>query len=585
MQREWAGAGRAVAWTAAALWVLGTGAPNARGAGLPELAYRFELLRAPGLQVRVALVSTGSPGPETSFEVSRNWGGVATGGEDLADVTARGARGRELVVQHPEPHRWRVQHAPGESLVVSYAFHPNTYQDDPSPDTHRRPILNDHLFHVYSEVALLRPGHLDAGTRARITFEWFGFEAAGWQVATSFAVGAGRHQVEASLGAWREAVFMAGDFELLRREVEGRPVYVGLAGREWGFHGDEFADLVQRVVALERGFFADFDYPFFLVTAIPVGRAKSGSRSLGGTGLTNSFSLSMLPDTALGGGAAPGMEVQWLLAHEMFHNWCGHRVVPADPEQLAYWFSEGFTDFYTRRLLLRGGLITRDEYVQGLNTKIADLLGSPVAVAPNERIRADFWKNPAVKRLPYLRGDLVAVIADGAIRRASNGKQSLDDLMRAMVAEAGSAQLRVDTRMLLRRIEELAGETTAAHLQRVVVNGVLPEIDARTYEPCLELRVVPLGNFDLGFDFETSRSKRRITGVVAGSRAQAAGLRDGQEILGWSVHWGDAQQPVQCTVADYEGQRDITWLPVGTEKPTPQFFVRQNARGADCDCL
>jgi predicted metalloprotease with PDZ domain len=570
-----------------AAWLAGTvaGLLLAGAAAAADLDYRFELVREPELLLRVHLTTRGGSGRESAFEVSREWGGVSAGGEDLADLTAHGAGGRNLTVTHPEPHRWRVQHAPGESLFVTYVFHPNHNQESSSPEIHRRPIFNDHLFHVYGELGLLCPGHLNADARLHFTFRWDGFEAAGWRTACSFATGPGPHAAEASLAEWREAVFMAGDFELLQRDVAGRPVEVALAGREWSFGMDEFADLVQRIVGLERGFFADYEYPYYLVTAIPVGSPKSGSRSLGGTGLTHSFSLAMQPDSKLHGDTAHGMDVAWLLAHEMFHNWCGHKIVPADPEQLGYWFSEGFTDFYARRLLLRGGLISLDEYVRGLNAKIADLEGSPVASAPNERIRADFWKSAVVKRLPYLRGDVVAAIADGAIRRASKGTQSLDDLMQALVREAGAGQLRMDTDAMLRRIEALTGEKVAASLRRTVVNGAPPDIAPDTFGPCLELRTVPLGTFDLGFDFERSRAEHRVTGVVPGSRAAAAGLQDGQQLAGWSLYQGNTEQPVQFTIVEGDAKRGITWMPLGPEKPTPQFFPRAEASDSDCKCL
>src|SRR5262249_11067794 len=202
---------------------------------------------------------------------------------------------------------------------------------------------------------------------------------------------------------------------------------------------------------------------------------------LGGTGLTSSFALEMTPDTPLFGDFGQRLNIAGLLAHEMFHEWNGHTIVPLDPEELCYWFTEGFTDFYTRRLLYRNSFITTDEYVRGANKKLSDLWTSRVRNAPNVRIQADFWKDPAVKRLPYLRGDVVAMMLDAAIRERSNGKKSLDDLMRELVHEGRTAQARITPDNLLARFAQWAGDSTAARVRAIVVDGATPALAPSTF--------------------------------------------------------------------------------------------------------
>ncbi|MCJ7617326.1 MAG: hypothetical protein MUO43_12405 [Desulfobacterales bacterium] len=65
------------------------------------------------------------------------------------------------------------------------------------------------------------------------------------------------------------------------------------------------------------------------------------------------------------------MDLKYLFAHELFHTWnTGKLGVRQNPEQLIYWFSEGFTGYYARLLLLRAGLITIEEYVSDYNDKL-----------------------------------------------------------------------------------------------------------------------------------------------------------------------------------------------------------------------
>jgi predicted metalloprotease with PDZ domain len=549
-----------------------------------ELAYRFQLEREPVLSVRVRLALRGAPDGATDLEVSRSWGGVDTGGDDVLDVGVVDSQGRALEVEHPEPNLWRVHHAPDESLQVDYHFEPNEYQSDPSPDVNRRPILNAGLFHFLGHLGLVLPKHLEGDERRRVAFSWEGFAAAGWNVATSFGVGPEEYRVEARTSELAEAVYMAGDFRLLRRDVRGRPVHVAIQGKEWGFTDDAFADLASGVVGLERGFFDDFDYPYYLIALIAVGHVSPGTTSLGGSGLTKSFALAMLPGTKLDDDFARNRGVKGLLAHEMFHNWNGRVIERLDPEELVYWFSEGFTDFYARRLLYRGGLITREEYAGSLNRTLADLFTSPVREAPNERIRADFWRDRDVKRLPYLRGEVVAQLLDQALRHASGGRRNLDDFMRDLVRDARRGE-RISTASLLQRLRHQAGAETAERIRLVVEQGALPALDSQVLEPCLEMRVEPVRNFDLGFDYERSQHEHVVCGLRPSSKAAEAGLRDGQKILGWSVHFGDAEKPVTLRVRDDQGERGITYVPAGDSTPVPHFSLRPGAGQAECRCL
>jgi hypothetical protein len=47
---------------------------------------------------------------------------------------------------------------------------------------------------------------------------------------------------------------------------------------------------------------------------------------------------------------------------------------------------------------------------------------------------------------------------------------------------------------------------------------------------------------------------------VKASAAEEAGLRDGQKLLGWSIH-GDAARQVELTVAEGSGARSVRYLP------------------------
>lgn len=221
-------------------------------------------------------------------------------------------------------------------------------------------------------------------------------------------------------------------------------------------------------------------------------------------------------------------ELKFTLAHEMFHTL---QPYITDPEGLASsWFNEGLAVFYQRTLPLRFGMISPDAFLADLNFHAARLYTSIKADTPNDQIPARFWADTRVRTLPYDRGSMYLATIDRQMRRASNGRKSLDDLMLAMLAlQKHGRKVSVDDwRALLRR--EL-GEEAARGVDRALAGEIpLPESDA--FGPCFRRTTTDLRRYDLGFAPESLVSSPRIIkGLVPGSAADKAGLREGDEIL------------------------------------------------------
>ncbi|MEJ2921568.1 peptidase M61, partial [Bordetella avium] len=139
-----------------------------------------------------------------------------------------------------------------------------------------------------------------------------------------------------------------------------------------------------------------------------------------------------------------------LVSHEYFHTWNVKRIKPAAfaPYNLAQpdltrllWIFEGFTSYYDDLLLLRAGVITRDDYLRLLSKTITSVMRSPgrhkQSVADSS---FDAWtryykqdENSANALVSYYtKGSLVALGLDLLIRQDSGGSHSLDDVMRLL---------------------------------------------------------------------------------------------------------------------------------------------------------
>jgi len=142
-----------------------------------------------------------------------------------------------------------------------------------------------------------------------------------------------------------------------------------------------------------------------------------------------------------------------LASHELFHVWNGKRLRPMalgpfDYEREAHthslWVVEGITDYYGDLLLHRAGLSTREEFLASLSEKIEALQTTP-GRAVHSIVNASFdaWikfyrpdeNSPNTSISYYVKGSVVAFLLDIRIRRASSGRRSLDDVMRAAYAK------------------------------------------------------------------------------------------------------------------------------------------------------
>ena len=91
---------------------------------------------------------------------------------------------------------------------------------------------------------------------------------------------------------------------------------------------------------------------------LPTDQAAHAGSDEGGVELTHSIALFQPSGHPLDFG------LKYVLAHELFHEWNADQMRAGDTPLL--WFSEGFTDYYARLLLLRSGLISLDDYARGV---------------------------------------------------------------------------------------------------------------------------------------------------------------------------------------------------------------------------
>jgi predicted metalloprotease with PDZ domain len=424
----------------------------------------------------------------SDFSVPPGWGGVARIADHLHDVAFADESGAPLVATRASELHWSVAHPPGASIVARW------WLGDPQPAANGtgndyRPFVAKERFHFLGSIGLLRPDALAGAAKHRFAIDFSGCDGEGRAALCSF--GAGPHlEVEETLDAFCHSIWMGGAMRLHARDLAGHELMVGIAGK-FAFDDADFVALTERIIRLERDFFADAGEARFVVTAVPEPREPEG-RSLGGTGLTRSFALFMAPAFGLKPGSDDHLRISSLLAHEHFHHWNGGVVRGGEEEEgLGYWFSEGFTDFFTRRLMARSGTWSVKQWLGEWNRCLAAFARNPARGAPASRIAQEFWSDRNVSDLPYQRGAIVAALLDREIRATSGGAQSLDDFMRDVVAR-GRAGEPASTAALLELVADATSAEFAERVRAIVVDGALPPFDDESlFGPAFRLKSRP----------------------------------------------------------------------------------------------
>jgi len=373
-----------------------------------------------------------------------------------------------------QSHRKQLVHPPRQTVHVKYRV-AQTRHGKIRLGNHYQTVLREKHFHFLGETFFALPDW-DYYKSVRVKLHWHDLPA-DWTLANSFGIGQTSQEIELTLWKFWHSIFAGGDFRIYERQIEEQPIYVAIRG-EYDFTDDEFNEMVLKIIKAERDFWSDYVFPYYLVTATPI----SGNGDQAGTGRTNAFAMFLSGDREL------DYRLKRLLAHEAFHTWNGGKIGRKEPEVLVYWFSEGFSDYYGRLLLLRAGLLTPEDYVREYNKVLKRYYSSPARHARNERLLDEFWGND-INQLPYWRGDIVAHNLSAAIRAATVDSASLDDAMKKVLAAAVERGVVISDSSLRAVFRSYLDDDRVAKIMKAIDGDEFLQADPLALSPCATLKL------------------------------------------------------------------------------------------------
>jgi predicted metalloprotease with PDZ domain len=302
------------------------------------------------------------------------------------------------------------------------------------------------------------------------------------------------------------AMFMAGD---IQRERQGAKT-----GFSAVWTGDPKFDVrgamrwTKQLYSFMSKFFADPAEPLYHVFL-----RENPFNPGNGVAAPHAFALGFGPATTAEG-------AKTILGHEMTHTWTAN--------DLGKWYSEGNAVFYQQQLPWRAGMVPIERYLRDINLTAARYFTNSAIAAPDSDIVPRFWDDQRYSVLPYDRGAIYFAILNGKIKRKTGGKQSIDDLIRAMVARTRDDQPITEDIWLDELRKALGEEGPALHQAMMTGKTLVPE--SGDYGPCFRRVDAKIRRFDLGFGPAQLKRQTVVQGLRPGSEAEKAGLKEGDMV-------------------------------------------------------
>ena len=387
-----------------------------------------------------------------------------------------------------------------------------------------RPVIQESYFHVFSANLFVRPT-LEKSTTIKIFWKDL---SESYKVFNSFGSNQKTQIIKnSSLDDFGAGVFVGGDYKIHQLSARNKNVSLATLG-QWNFLDEKtIVNILNETVNGLDKFWEEKSNDFFAVVLSTVKVNYIGNVSIaGGTGLHQSF------DAYCTDNSYTSMDsLVSLFNHELNHQWIGLKITNENEEE-QYWFSEGFTTYYTAKLVAKNAINQMDSsfFIKEMNRIIEEHYASKAKNIPNSAITTEtFWGNPDYEKIPYNRGALFAFYLDQKIQKESNSKLGLDDVMREILREATASGQKLTHPYFIKTVNRFLNEDIQSDFKRYIEDGDLLPLERFFKEYQLEFMVTFSKLKPMGLSYDDGQDGR-ISTVVENSDAEHAGFMVGDII-------------------------------------------------------
>lgn len=396
-------------------------------AATPAVAYTIDLTRPETHLVSVTLRAETHAGEELQFPAWNALYQIRDFIRNVQDLSAA-CNGRSVELQPVNVDTFRTAQ-PCPALDVHYQVFAN------KRGVFSSSLNSNHAFLNLAEILFYLPSARDDPASVHYVLP------PEWKLITMIPrCGPGESFCARNYDALVDSPVEAGAFSLYSFSRDGALYRIAVRGGEGDYSPSLLIDTIKKITATEIALMRD--RPFNRYTFI-FHFPESG----GGGGMEHSYGTAIsFP--------APLLSTNWeelenTIAHEFFHLWNVKRIRPQGLVPVDYirgndtrdlWFCEGVTSAYAELVLLRAGLISREDYYAHIAGAIGQLERRPARHFQSVELSGiDAWLEgypdyfrPDRSISYYNKGELLGTVLDLEIRHASRNAHSLDDVMRRL---------------------------------------------------------------------------------------------------------------------------------------------------------
>ena len=336
-----------------------------------------------------------------------------------------------------------------------------------------------------------------------------------------------------------DAPVMMGKFDVTKFEVEGKPHYFASvpAGVFNAEKSKKFTEIWGNTIKAESAIFGGLPYEKYIAFYFFIPAQSNASGALEHLNSYVAFAPAgerSTPEGIIGTGA-----------HEFFHLWNVKRIRPAEMWPYDYsrenetpllWVSEGFTNYYGALSTYRAGVTTKQQFLNSVAGAAAGIENSEARkyISPANSSVSTWagYDTPVAFGISYYtQGQNLAALLDLSIRNDTDGRASLDDVMRALFNEHYKKGRGFTTADMIAIINRLTKKDYNDFFTRYVFGTDVPDYDRIFGYAGYNLVKKAESTPDFGFSIRPRNGGFGVNGVETGGAAAAAGLNVGDVIM------------------------------------------------------
>lgn len=386
-------------------------------------------------------------------------------------------------------------------------------------------------------------------------------------------------------------------------KVRGKTHYIVLYGEAAAdVDRKKLLQMTRSISEAQTSFFDDSPYSKY------VWHFSVGDRLDGAGGLEH------LNSTQIGLPSGLGLRSLRVMSHEFFHLWNVKRIRskplgPFDynvlPKTGALYWLEGVTDYYASLLLLRYGQMGESDFYSDLLGNVRSVRANParLEVSPYEssmrvgEAAGGRGNSSGYKISYYTLGWLAGMLLDLEIRAQTEGKRSLDDVIKALYQLTRDGKPGFEEDEIRRQCVRFGGEALGPFFDKVVMKAGEMPIEDQLAKVGLQIVEADETFVDLGISLTPSKADKGakvgrvsegVQGLAGGEIVQAiddvrldlATNRDIDAAVKGALASAKPDQPVKLTVVSGDTTKEVILIPKqGTRKVSK--IERKSSETAD----